>query len=28
VIPGMGHDLPMALWPRFVAGISTVASRV
>jgi pimeloyl-ACP methyl ester carboxylesterase len=27
VIPGMGHDLPMALWPRFVAGISTAASR-
>jgi pimeloyl-ACP methyl ester carboxylesterase len=27
VIPGMGHDLPMALWPRFVAGISTAAGR-
>ena len=27
VIPGMGHDLPIALWPRFVAGISTAASR-
>jgi pimeloyl-ACP methyl ester carboxylesterase len=27
VIPGMGHDLPVALWPRFVAGISTVAAR-
>jgi pimeloyl-ACP methyl ester carboxylesterase len=27
VIPGMGHDLPVALWPRFVAGISTAASR-
>ena len=27
VIPGMGHDLPVALWPRFVAGISTAAAR-
>ena len=27
VIDGMGHDLPMALWPRFVAGIAAAASR-
>ena len=27
VIDGMGHDLPVELWPRFVAGISGVASR-
>jgi pimeloyl-ACP methyl ester carboxylesterase len=25
VIDGMGHDLPMALWPRFVAGIANAA---
>ena len=25
LIAGMGHDLPVALWPRFVAGISTAA---
>ncbi len=28
VIEGMGHDLPVALWPRFVAGISAAAARV
>jgi pimeloyl-ACP methyl ester carboxylesterase len=27
VIDGMGHDLPAALWPRFVADIATVAAR-
>ena len=27
VIPGMGHDLPVALWPRFVAGIASAAGR-
>ena len=27
VIDGMGHDLPRALWPRFVADIATVAAR-
>ena len=27
LIEGMGHDLPMALWPRFVAGISAAAAR-
>ena len=27
VIDGMGHDLPVALWPRFVAGISSAAAR-
>jgi pimeloyl-ACP methyl ester carboxylesterase len=27
VIDGMGHDLPMPLWPRFVAGITSVAQR-
>jgi len=26
VIEGMGHDLPMALWPRFVANIAAVAA--
>jgi len=26
-IPGMGHDLPRALWPRFADEISAVASR-
>jgi pimeloyl-ACP methyl ester carboxylesterase len=26
-IPGMGHDLPRALWPRFAGEISNVASR-
>ncbi|MEO7057285.1 MAG: alpha/beta fold hydrolase [Caldimonas sp.] len=28
VVEGMGHDLPVELWPRFTAGISTVAARV
>jgi pimeloyl-ACP methyl ester carboxylesterase len=27
VIEGMGHDLPVALWPRFAAGISSAAGR-
>ena len=27
VIEGMGHDLPQALWPRFVAGIANAAAR-
>ncbi len=27
VIEGMGHDLPAALWPRFVAGIAGAAAR-
>ena len=27
VIDGMGHDLPKALWPRFVAGIAGAAAR-
>jgi len=27
-IEGMGHDLPIALWPRFAAGIASAASRV
>jgi pimeloyl-ACP methyl ester carboxylesterase len=27
VIDGMGHDLPEALWPRFVEAIGTLASR-
>ena len=27
VIDGMGHDLPAALWPRFVADIARVAAR-
>lgn len=27
LIVGMGHDLPEALWPRFVSGIATVAGR-
>ena len=27
VIDGMGHDLPRALWPRFVADICNVAAR-
>ena len=27
VVDGMGHDLPMALWPRFVANIADVAGR-
>ncbi len=28
VIDGMGHDLPMALWPRFADGIGAAAARV
>jgi pimeloyl-ACP methyl ester carboxylesterase len=27
VIDGMGHDLPVALWPRFAAGIASAAAR-
>jgi pimeloyl-ACP methyl ester carboxylesterase len=27
VIDGMGHDLPVELWPRFVAGITNAAAR-
>jgi pimeloyl-ACP methyl ester carboxylesterase len=27
VIDGMGHDLPIPLWPRFVAGIASAAGR-
>jgi pimeloyl-ACP methyl ester carboxylesterase len=27
VIDGMGHDLPMALWPRFIEAISSSAAR-
>jgi pimeloyl-ACP methyl ester carboxylesterase len=27
LIAGMGHDLPDALWPRFVAGITSAAGR-
>ena len=27
VIDGMGHDLPVELWPRFVAGIADAAAR-
>ena len=27
VVDGMGHDLPRALWPRLVAGISAAAAR-
>jgi pimeloyl-ACP methyl ester carboxylesterase len=27
VIEGMGHDLPVALWPRFAAGIGSAAGR-
>ena len=28
LIEGMGHDLPVELWPRFVAGIADAAARV
>jgi pimeloyl-ACP methyl ester carboxylesterase len=28
LIDGMGHDLPVELWPRFVAGIDRAAARV
>jgi pimeloyl-ACP methyl ester carboxylesterase len=27
VVDGMAHDLPSALWPRFVAGIEAAAAR-
>ena len=27
VIEGMGHDLPVPLWPRFTAGITSAAGR-
>ncbi len=27
LIAGMGHDLPVELWPRFVAGIADAAAR-
>jgi len=27
LIEGMGHDLPVLLWPRFAAGITAAASR-
>jgi pimeloyl-ACP methyl ester carboxylesterase len=27
IVPGMGHDLPRAVWPRLVAGITRVADR-
>jgi pimeloyl-ACP methyl ester carboxylesterase len=27
VVDGMGHDLPAALWPRFVSGIGSAAGR-
>ena len=27
LVDGMGHDLPAPLWPRFVAGIASVAGR-
>lgn len=27
LIAGMGHDLPMELWPRFVSGIASAAAR-
>jgi len=27
LINGMGHDLPVPLWPRFVAGIASAAGR-
>jgi pimeloyl-ACP methyl ester carboxylesterase len=27
VVDGMGHDLPVELWPRFTAGIASVAAR-
>jgi len=26
VIEGMGHDLPVPLWPRFVASVASVAN--
>lgn len=27
IVPGMGHDLPRELWPRFADGIAAVAAR-
>ncbi|EOD64687.1 alpha/beta fold hydrolase [Amycolatopsis vancoresmycina] len=27
IIPGMGHDLPRAVWPRVITGISRIADR-
>jgi pimeloyl-ACP methyl ester carboxylesterase len=27
VVPGMGHDLPRAVWPRVVTGITRIADR-
>ena len=27
LVEGMGHDLPVSLWPRFVASVSDAASR-
>jgi pimeloyl-ACP methyl ester carboxylesterase len=27
VVPGMGHDLPQALWPLFADGIERTATR-
>ena len=27
LVDGMGHDLPLALWPRFVDGIASAAGR-
>jgi len=27
IVPGMGHDLPEELWPRFADGIARVAAR-
>ena len=28
IVPGMGHDLPAQLWPRYTEGIASNASRV
>jgi pimeloyl-ACP methyl ester carboxylesterase len=27
LVEGMGHDLPAALWPRFVQGVAAAAGR-
>jgi pimeloyl-ACP methyl ester carboxylesterase len=27
IVPGMGHDLPRAVWPRVVTGITRIADR-
>jgi pimeloyl-ACP methyl ester carboxylesterase len=27
IVEGMGHDLPVPLWPRFVGGIAAAAGR-